>query len=260
MGLTLAAVLCGVASISATPALAQDAGTLDRKSTAGGADASNLPSARDVFQSHLDAIGGDEAIASIKNMVASGTMSIPAVGLQGTMNVVQVKPDKMSTIVELPQIGKQVQVFDGEIGWMESGMTGLQKMPEGQVEQTKAQMAIESMEGFRSTFKKATIVGKGEFDGAESYEMETISKADDKMTMFFDVSTGLMRGMKTISKSPMGEIPTEIYMRDYKQVGPTKMSCKTIIKAGPQEIEMTLDDVKVNTDIPADTFKRPADL
>lgn len=250
--LTLAALMAW--PVLARPAAAQDAALLDAPSKS---DTTDLPGSREVFEKHLDALGGEQAIAKVKNLIMTGSIQMPAMGINGTMKIIQVKPDKMSTTMDLPQVGQQIQVFDGEIGWMGSPVMGMQKMSDEQAAQTKAQLAVESMEGFRDTFKKVKIVGKSDFDDAPAYEMEATSKNDDTMSMYFDVETGLMRGMKMVAKTPMGEIPMMIYTQDYQQNGPVKMAMRTIIKAGPTEMVMTIDDVKMDVEIPADTFQRP---
>lgn len=224
------------------------------------AETANLPGAREVFQKHLDALGGAEAIAAVKNLVMSGSINMPAMGLKGKVEIVQVKPSKISTVMELPQVGEQIQVFDGEMGWMGSAVMGMQKMSEEQIAQTKAQLAAETMEGFRATFKKARVIAKSKFDDADAYEMALVTKNDDKMSMFFDTDSGLIRGMKMVAATPMGEVPMTIFTRDYQPAGGVKMARSTIIKAGPSEIVMTMDDIKVNGEVPPGTFDRPADL
>lgn len=223
-------------------------------------EAANLPGAREVFQKHLDALGGAEAIGSVKNLVMTGTIDMAAMGLKGKVEIIQVKPSKISTVMELPQIGEQVQVFDGETGWMGSALMGMQKMSDEQIAQTKVQLAAETMEGFRDTFKKARVVAKSKFDDADAYEMALVTKNDDEMSMYFDVETGLMRGMKMVAATPMGEVPMMIFTRDYQAAGGVKMARSTVIKAGPSEVVMTMDDVQVNGEIPEGTFDRPADL
>ncbi|MEM0925008.1 MAG: hypothetical protein AAGJ83_03135, partial [Planctomycetota bacterium] len=96
--------------------------TLGSSAVYGQATATDLPSAKDVFQKHLDALGDAKAIAAIKNQKMVGKISMPAMGLNGTMTIIQVRPNKISTVMELPQVGKQTQVFDGEIGWTDSAM------------------------------------------------------------------------------------------------------------------------------------------
>ncbi|MEO1617983.1 MAG: hypothetical protein AAFV88_19165 [Planctomycetota bacterium] len=246
---------CLVVPMSASTVSAQDSAVLDTP-----ADAAKLPGAREVFQKHLSALGDADEIAAVKSVKMTGKISMPAMNLNGTLEIIQVKPNKIATVMDLPQVGKQTQVFDGEMGWMGSDLMGMQKMPKEQIEQMKAQMAIETMEGFRETFKKVRITGKQEYDGKDSYVMKAVTKTDSEMTMFFDVETGLMRGMKSVQATPMGDIPVQLYMRDYKVTGPMKSARTTVVKAGPTELVMTVEEVEVDGDIPEETFKRPADL
>ncbi len=51
--------------------------------------ASELPDAREIINRHIKAVGGREAILAHKSMHADGTMSIPAQGISGPMELVQ---------------------------------------------------------------------------------------------------------------------------------------------------------------------------
>ena len=49
--------------------------------------ASGLPNARDVINKYIKAVGGREAILAHKSMHGTGTVSVPAQGMTGTLVV-----------------------------------------------------------------------------------------------------------------------------------------------------------------------------
>src|SRR5258708_37818751 len=66
--------------------------------------ASELPDAREIINRHIKAIGGRAAILAHKSMHATGTLSVPASGITGPMELFgATNPDRV--IVKTPATG-----------------------------------------------------------------------------------------------------------------------------------------------------------
>ena len=61
-------------------------------------------------------------------------------------------------------------------------------------------------------------------------------------------------------KSPMGELPTESLIGDYRKEGDLLMAHKMTQKAAGQEITIQFDSVKFNVDIPKEKFDLPEEI
>jgi outer membrane lipoprotein-sorting protein len=67
--------------------------------------------------------------------------------------------------------------------------------------------------------------------------------------------------MTTIAVSQMGEIPVEVRMSDYKDFGDGVLQpSKVVQKAAGQEYTITIDNVKVNQEVPVGRFDPPAEV
>jgi hypothetical protein len=58
----------------------------------------------------------------------------------------------------------------------------------------------------------------------------------------------------------MGEVPTEAFVKDYKDVSGVKMAFTRVNRIAGQEILVHLDSIEVNVDIPKDRFDLPEDI
>ena len=79
-------------------------------------------------------------------------------------------------------------------------------------------------------------------------------------TSWYDAESGLLLRTRIILVSPMGEMPLETSMADYRQTGRFRVPFKLTQKVGPQEIETTMEDIQWNVELPANQFDVPADI
>src|SRR5215212_6627225 len=87
--------------------------------------AAALPDAREIINRHIKAIGGRDAILARKSMHAVGTLSIPAQGLGGPVEVFHAaSPNRTHMKFSVSGIGDIAEGFDGSHGWSVSPMTG----------------------------------------------------------------------------------------------------------------------------------------
>ena len=83
-----------------------------------------LPTPKELLERHVKAIGGREAIVAHSSRRATGTMSIPASGMEGTLEIIQAKPNKSLMRITLPGVGTMEEGFDGTHGWSINPVTG----------------------------------------------------------------------------------------------------------------------------------------
>ena len=80
------------------------------------------------------------------------------------------------------------------------------------------------------------------------------------MTRFYDKESSLLVKMVMTVKNPMGEIPVESMVSDYRKEGAILMPHKVTQSAAGQEIAITIDSVKYNAEIPTDKFEPPDEI
>ena len=77
-----------------------------------------LPAADEIIDRHVEAIGGRDAVLSKEGSRAAGQFSMPAAGIQGTIEVLSASsPTRVISRVEIPGLGTIVNGYTGEVGW-----------------------------------------------------------------------------------------------------------------------------------------------
>ena len=199
-----------------------------------------------VFDNYFKAIGGKEKANSIKSTLTNSEASTQGMTLQ--MTTKQMAPDKFSmTMFMMGNIISQ-QVFDGEKGYMTQ--MGQKRPLEGTILEKMKSSSFPFVEnGYLSNAKLLKIEP---IDGKDSY----VVKVGDDTTVFYDVVSGLKTRESIIQKAPNGqEMIQTVKYEDYKEIAGIKFPHTIKMTLGPQQIDFTVKDLKVNEGVTAADFQ-----
>jgi hypothetical protein len=216
-----------------------------------------LPKAEEVLDRAIEALGGKAALEKIHNRVSKGSFEMPAQGTKGTVVSYEAAPNKSYTAIDLPGMGKVESGTDGEVYWELSPMVGA-RILEGE------EKAFRVREGrfnaplyWRELYKKAECVGTDTVDDHPCYKIVMTPEIGSPQTVYYDRKSYLTLKVDMTVKGPMGEMPVEVLIDDYKKIDGVMVPHKIVQRMMGMEQTLTLDRVENNVDIPADRFALP---
>lgn len=219
-----------------------------------------LPSADAVFERFVAATGGNDAHDKIQNEVAMGTMEFTGKGVKGTLLMYQAAPARSYVVIDLEGVGKIEQGTDGSIAWERSALQG-PRIKTGEERASALREAdIQSRRNWKKHYKSAEVAGVESINGKPCVKVMLTPNEGKPETRFFDQKTGLLIRMDVVAKSPMGEVPAETWIEDYKDIDGLLTPHRLRQKVLGQEFVTTLQSVKYNAEIPAGRFELPADV
>ncbi|MFT5971042.1 MAG: zinc protease [Flavobacteriales bacterium] len=197
--------------------------------------------AETVIGNYINAIGGANALKKVKDVDQSLTISIVGAPMQLTGNILQKAPNKYSFIMNMNGAPIQTQICNGEEAIMKS-MQGTKMM-----ESEELTKMIESAQLFpelryAELGYTTTLLG---VDGAD-YKVEIVSPSGSKSFDWYNMESGL----RTKSENQDG---LQI-LSDYKTFKGVKFPMITEMSAGPQQLIMKVDELKVNSGISSSKF------
>lgn len=243
----LAAALLSVPLSAQTPAAKPPA-----------AATAELPDARTIVDRHIKAMGGRNAILARKSMHASGTLSMPANGINGPVDIYGAAPDFVLVKTSVPGIGEIIDGYDGTHGWSISPMTGPTLKTGKELEQTKldADFYSELRDPKKYTMK---TVEKTTFDGRDCYKV-SVKRIDGSEDFdFYDVATGLRAGSINTRETQMGTMTVSNVEGDYKKFGDLTIATVLTQKIMGIEQKITLETIEYDKVAPA-VFEPPAQI
>ncbi len=201
-----------------------------------------LPKANEIFTRGIAAIGGEAAIRKHTSMVTKGTLSMTAAGMSGKLEIISLAPNKILSIMEFPGVGKITQGFDGTVGWSMNPMQGPSLIEGPMLEELKKSSDMYKDLDPSKIWDKAETKGAVNFGGVPCYEI-IVSGGPGDGALYYEIQTGLTRGMVLTVESPMGKMPSTTIMSDYKEFDGVKIATRTDVEAMNMKQVLVVDSV-----------------
>jgi hypothetical protein len=220
---------------------------------------SALPSAREVIDRHVEAIGGREAIEAHSSSYASGTIEIVGQGLVGEMEIYAAAPDKTLVSVRFPAAGIENRTgYDGEVGWSIDPMTGERLLQGGELQQLVDEADYYGDLHDPAKFSAMETVEQVDFDGRPTYKVRLVYESGREVFEYFEVGSGRMVGVEGVQVSIMGSMNVITTLDEYQQFDdlfvPTLMLQDL---GGLQTVRVTIQTVELDA-VDPEVFELPA--
>ena len=222
------------------------------------------PSADQVLDKYLQAIGGAQRLASITSFVASGkSLGYRGFGGGGVVQIFAQSPDKRACYIQFPEYpdrGDSIRTFDGQNGWIATPLAVVRKYTLDGSERDGAR--LDAQLSFPAQIKQVLT-------GLRVVQPTTINDEDVQVvqgngpngtlaTLYFDEDSGLLVRMVRHGRSPIGRIPTQVDYSDYRDVGGIKFPFRwTFIWLDGRD-SFEFGDVQLNVPIDAARFGEPS--
>lgn len=196
--------------------------------------AQNVPTAKQVIDNYITALGGKQKLESVKTLTMKNTLSVMGMDMEGKT----VKKDNKFKSTQTMMGQEMVQMFDGEKGYANQ-MGQKMDFTADQVAKMKTAKIIEALAMDPAKIK---TVEKKQIDGKDFYVLSS-----DDTKSYFDVKTGLLeksegdKGTMNITK--------------YADVEGIKFVEEMTLNAAGQEIKIKNSDIKINQPISDEEFK-----
>ena len=188
-----------------------------------------------VFNNYIDAVGGKENVEKVETVYIKATGTLQ--GMQLNFESKISSTNKSSEEVSMNGMVIQKSVFNGTTGYISA---------QGQ----KIDLNEEQIEAYKKSAypfpelknTSATLKGIENVDGQHAYVVET----SENNKSFYNVDTGLkIKESYTQNVNGM-EIVSNTFYSDFEEKNGVMFPQKITIMAGPQEINFTVSEIKIN--------------
>lgn len=227
--------------------------------------ASGEPSANEILDKYLQALGGGDRLANITSLVATGTSTgFRGFGGGGAVQIFAKAPDQRATIVKFPdnpERGQSLRIFDGRSGWVGTPLAVVGAYALGGSELDGAK--LDAQLTFPGQIKQVlTRLRVGPSDAIEGHDVRVVQGEGSRglvATLYFDKDSGLLVRMVRFGNSPIGRAPTQVDFADYREVGGSgiKMPFRWTFGWLDGRDTFELKEVRVNAPIDPIVFGRP---
>jgi hypothetical protein len=215
----------------------------------------NLPSADDVIEKYVQAVGGAAAVQNVSSRVESGTVTF-GVGPGFPIDILSKAPFHQAMIVHLPA-GDSSTVFDNQNGWSRSAAGPVRDMPQADIEGAKLDADMQFPIHVKKTFQELKVIRTEKLGEHGAILLFATNASGPPLELYFDRQTGLLLRQLRFGSSPLGLNPTQIDYGDYKAFDGVQVPQHLVIARPNRTLDIHLFQVTQNVPIDDATFTRP---
>src|SRR6516164_6417193 len=248
-----------------TPSLAEQYGeppSLDPNAVEIRRQAPEAPSADQVFDKYLQAVGGAQKAAAVTSIVFKGTYegyAEPKAPVD-----IYVKAPNQRTMIVHTDAGDRTTTCDGNSGWMAApaadkpfpviGYTG------GDLDGVRLDAVLSLPAGIRQAITKPAV-GSTSIDDKDVMVVQgTASGGRSSIRLYFDEQSGLLVRQVRFADTIIGRVPIQVDYRDYRDVAGAgvKLPFHVITTWTDGRSDVRLSSAETNVAIDAAKFNQPA--
>jgi hypothetical protein len=217
-----------------------------------------VPSADDIFQKYINALGGVDALSKITSYSGKGTSTTFGADQINPAEIYAKGPDKYVTIVHQRE-GDMIRTYDGHDAWvvLPLTVTGEYQLTASAAEGGKLDGELAFPGNIKSFFSTWRVSYPANIDGHDVNVVQGSGPLGFLATFYFDKQTNLLTRMVRYATSAVGRVPTQIDFADYRPVAGVMMPFKRTYGWVSGREEYTLTEIKANVAVDEAKFIKP---
>jgi photosynthetic reaction center cytochrome c subunit len=221
--------------------------------------APGAPSADQVFDKYIQAVGGAQRLAALTGFVAKGTSV--GYGPEGTMRPVEIfakAPGQRTTIIHTLD-GDSTTVYDGRAGWIAAPHRPVPvlALSGGELDGLRLDAELSFPARIKQSLRDWRVGAPTEIEDRMVDVVQGTGAGGVLATFYFDRASGLLTRLVRYADSRVGRLPTQIDYSDYREVAGVKMPFKWKMAWLDGLENFAITDVQPSTAIDAARFAKP---
>jgi hypothetical protein len=240
----------------AIPTVSQEEGKIVTEEKLGPeSNTAGLPSADEILQKYLQAVGGADAAVRILTRVQKGTLTVGTKHFP--VEVLAKAPAKRVTTVHFPG-GDSVTGINGEEGWLSTPGSGVHDMGPSELDGARVDAVLFFPTAIKQLFKELRVQQQEQINGHVAYLVLGMRDNWPPVQLYFDEQSGLLVRMLRYVQTPLGRNPAQIDYADYREEGGVKTPCRWIVARPSARFTIQIEQTQPAAPIADDKFAKPA--
>jgi photosynthetic reaction center cytochrome c subunit len=217
------------------------------------------PSADQILDRYIQAIGGAERLSKLTSFAAKGTYQ----GYQDEKYPVDVfakAPNQLSTVIHT-SAGDSTTTYNGSAGWIAGPATErpvtLLELTGGDLAGAKLDAALWFPAQIKPALTQWRAASSATIDGRDMQMIQGTGDGRYPVNLYFDGKSGLLARVVRYTESPVGLNPTQIDYADYREVAGVRMPYRLTVTWLDGKSTTEFSEIQPNVPIDAARFARP---
>jgi hypothetical protein len=222
-----------------------------------------VPSADQVLDKYIQAVGGPQRWASVTSYVAKGVSTgFGGFGGGGDVTISAKAPNQRTTQIRYkPETGRGevTRSFDGRTGWFATPLTvlAMYELTGAELEGARLDAELSFPTQIKQALNNFRVGPSTSINDKDVYLVQGTGPKGLLATFYFDKETGLLTRLLRYNASPIGRVPTQVDYADYRDVNGMKLPFKWTFSWLDGRDTVELRDVQLNVPIDPAVFGQP---
>jgi photosynthetic reaction center cytochrome c subunit len=219
------------------------------------------PSADQILDRYIQALGGAQQLAKLTSFTAKGTYSGYDTDTEEVPVEIFVKAPNLRTTIVHTRLGDNTVAYDGRQAWVAAidQPLPLLALTGGELQGARVDAEIslparikQDFSNWRAGFPEVGV------EGHALQIVEGTTGSESGVKLYFDKESGLLVRQVRYTNTPVGLIPTHIEYSDYRSVAGVKIPFHWVTTWTHGQSTTQLTEVQPNSPIDATKFAKPA--
>jgi photosynthetic reaction center cytochrome c subunit len=213
-----------------------------------------LPSAVQLIDNYIRALGGAPAINNITSRVEKGAAT--SRGQSAPVEAFTQSPARRALIRHLPA-GDSTEVFDGRAGWV--GLPGrpARDLHGADMEAARVEADLQFALHIEQMFPELRVEYPEKIEGREVNVLYGIREGQPAVKFYFDQQSDLLVRLLLYTDSPLGVEPVQFDYADYRVVDGVKVPFHVVVSQPETRSSLSIEEIRQNVPIDASKFAKP---
>lgn len=212
------------------------------------------PSANDLFDKYVQALGGAAAIDKTTSRVVKG--SIDFGGKQFPVDVYSQDTGKRASFMHMPE-GDSITVFDGHGGWLGAPGRPIREMHGPDLDGAAIDADLHFATHVKQMFTETQVRGTEKVGDHNVWLVVGRCEGKPPLQLYFDAQSGLLLRLIRYGETALGRLPTQVDYADYRDVNGVKVPFRWTLARPSGRFTIQASEVKQNVPVDDTKFARP---
>lgn len=212
------------------------------------------PSADQLIDKYVQALGGAAAADKITSRVMKGTINFGTKDF--SVDVYSKDPDKRASFMHMPE-GDNATVFDGHEGWLGAPGRPLREMHGPDLDGAAIDADLHFATHLKQMFSGAKVQGTEKVGDHETYVVVGQREGKPPLRLYFDQQSGLLVRLVRFGDTALGRLPTQIDYADYREANGVRIPFQWTLARPSGRFTIQVTEVKQNVPVEDEKFAKP---
>jgi photosynthetic reaction center cytochrome c subunit len=213
----------------------------------------SLPTADQILDKYLAAIGGADGLHKIKTRIQKGTVDTG--GEQYPIEIYSEAPEKRVSLSHA-SFGESITAFNGQAGWLTTPR-GIHPMNPSEQQSARIDAQIYFPERVRELYQDFKVLPGETIDGHATFLVTATGASTPPLRLYFDQQTGLLIRLIRYTETPLGRNPLEVDYADYRDTSGLKIPFQWTLTRTNGSFTIRITSVQHNVPINEKLFVIP---